>query len=184
MSAKLKRNLVRFFLLLHFIGLTLSIGGRFADFVVQGAGEHSGLQALNFSQVVTGLIARQLVAPGFWMMVVSGIAMTALRYGRRPPIWVWIKVGLNVTAIFLATPFVAPALTAARYWAAWSAEHGQLAPQYTESAARAAFFGAIVFTLFLINIPVAVWKPFTKINAPRIGWRRKQAAFGDTTASA
>lgn len=184
MSAKLNRNLFRFFLLLHFIGLTLSIGGRFADFVIQGAGEQGSLQTLNFSQVLTGQIASRLVAPGFWLMVASGVAMTALRYGRRPPIWVWIKLGLNVTAIVLAIPFVAPALTAARYWAAWSAEHGQLAPQYTESAARAAFFGAIVFTLFLINIPVAVWKPFSRIKAPRIGWRRKHAALGDTTASA
>jgi hypothetical protein len=92
--------------------------------------------------------------------------MTIIRYGKRPPAWVWIKVALNVTAFFVVSPFVAPALTAARNWAHWSAEHGQLAPQFLQSAAQASFYGAIVFGLFLLNVPVAVWKPVFSLRKP------------------
>ncbi len=172
LSANVSRHAFRVFLLLHFLGLALSIGGRLADFVVEGVGDHASLQTLAWARGLSGTIARQLVAPGFWIMIVSGVVLTALRYGRRPPVWVWIKVTLNAFAILALSPFVAASLTAARRWATWSADHGHLAPEFTQSATRAAVFGAIVFTFVLLNIPVAIWKPFAKVR-PRIGWRRE-----------
>ena len=107
-------------------------------------------------------------------------AMTVVRYGRRPPVWIWIKVGLTAVALFVASPLVAPALRAARGWAHWSLEHNQLAPQFAASAATASIYGAVVFTLVLLNVPVAVWKPFLSINLYR-DRRSVNAVLGDET---
>jgi hypothetical protein len=82
------------------------------------------------------------------------------------------KIGVTATALAIATPVVAPALAAARTWAQWSAEHGQLAPQFLESVSRANLFGGMVFALFLSNIAIAVWKPFL------LGNRGKAKASG------
>jgi hypothetical protein len=90
--------------------------------------------------------------------------MVIVRYGRRVPLWVYMKIVLTVTAVGLASPIIAPALEAARYWARWSLDHGYLAPQYKEAAAKAATFGTVVFGLFLLNIPIAVWKPLSGVK--------------------
>ncbi len=155
----LKRHSMRALLTIHLIAMAVFFGGRFADFVVERKTGGSDLQMLAFGRDLTNAIGRGLMLPGFLTMLVTGIVMTVLRYGKRPPAWVWIKVALNATAFFVVSPFVAPALAAARNWAHWSAEHGQLAPQFVQSAAQASFYGAIVFGLFLLNVPVAVWKP-------------------------
>jgi hypothetical protein len=162
----LKRHSMRALLTAHLIGMAVFFGGRFADFVVERKTEGSDLQMLAFGRDLSGAIGRGLMLPGFLTMLVTGIAMTIIRYGKRPPAWVWIKVALNATAFFVVSPFVAPALTAARNWAHWSAEHGQLAPQFLQSAAQASFYGAIVFGLFLLNVPVAVWKPMFSLRKP------------------
>jgi hypothetical protein len=128
---------------------------------------HAGLQALSLGRDLSGSLARALVLPGFLLLAATGIAMTLLRYGRRPPAWVWIKVGLNMVTLLIAPRLVAPYLAAARTWAHWSLAHNQLAPQFLESAARASFYGAVVFTFFLLNIPVAIWKPYASIRFPR-----------------
>ena len=155
----LKRHSMRALLTIHLVAMAAFFGGRFADFVVERKTTGSDLQMLAFGRDLTNAIGRGLMLPGFLTMLVTGIAMTVLRYGKRPPAWVWIKVALNATAFFVVSPFVAPALAAARTWAHWSAEHGQLAPQFVQNAAQASFYGAIVFGLFLLNVPVAVWKP-------------------------
>ena len=111
-----------------------------------------------------GALARTLTLPGFLLTIVTGVVMVVLRYGRRVPVWVWMKVGLTTAALSLATPLVAPALEAARTWAHWSVEHGQLAPQLHDSIARAGFYGSIVFALILLNVAVAVWKPFPSLQ--------------------
>ena len=69
---------------------------------------------------------------------------------------------------------VKPALEAAREWAHWSVQHGQLAPQFQEAVARASFYGGIVFALFLLNIPVAVWKPFSGLKLSQLVSRKMQ----------
>jgi hypothetical protein len=168
----MKRNLLRTLLLLHFIGLALSVGTRVANLIIDRQTSVAGLQALSFGRDLTGVLARSLVLPGFLLMAATGIAMTLVRYGLRPPVWVWIKVGLNVFVLFVATPLVAPALAAARAWAHWSFAHNQLAPQFLESASRASLYGAIVFTLFLLNIPVAIWKPYSAIRLPRLAGQK------------
>lgn len=168
LSASTKRNTFRSLLALHFVGLALTIGGRIADFVIEQQTSRSSLQALALGRDLTGTINKGLGLPGFLIIALTGIAMTVLRYGRRPPIWVWIKIGLNLTVLFVASPLVAPALAGARRWAHWSAEHNQLAPQFQQNAGQAAFYGVIIFVLFLANIPVAVWKPFLSVKLPRL----------------
>ncbi len=175
-TATLKRNLFRFLLVGHFLGLTLSVGVRFADFVIESQTGRQGLQTLSIGQDLTGTLAATLVAPGFIIMIVTGVSMTLVRYGLRPPLWVWLKVGVTVAAVILAQTKVAPALAAARRWAHWSVQNGHLAPQFHDNRAQAAFFGAIVVSLFLVNIPVAVWKPFAAIRFP--GFTPKPAASG------
>ena len=187
----LKRHSMRALLTIHLIGMAVFLGGRFADFVVERKTGGSDLQMLAFGRDLTNAIGRGLMLPGFLTMLVTGIVMTILRYGKRPPAWVWIKVALNATAFFVVSPLVAPALAAARTWAHWSAEHGQLAPQFVQSAAQASFYGAIVFSLFLLNVPVAVWKPVFSLRKPattrseigpplRPWWLRPGAAIPST----
>jgi hypothetical protein len=164
----MKRHVFRSLLVFHFIGLALTIGIRFAGLVIERVTSTADLQLLSFGRDLTGVLAHSLTLPGFLLTVATGILMVLLRYGRRPPVWVWIKVGLTTAALSLGTPVVAPALEAAREWAQWSVEHGQLAPQFQESVAKASFYGAIVFALFLLNIPVAVWKPFSGLKLSQL----------------
>jgi hypothetical protein len=164
----MKRHIFRSLLLLHLIGLGLSIGTRLADFVIDRETSAGGLDTLSFGRELTGALARDLVLPGFLLMIATGIAMTLLRYGKHPPLWVWIKAGLTAAALLIATSLVAPALQGARDWARWSAAHEQLAPQFQDSAARAGLYGGIVFLLFVLNLPVAIWKPFQSVRLPRL----------------
>jgi hypothetical protein len=164
----MNRNLFRVLLTLHFLGFGVVIGTRFANLAIEHLAGAGGLQALSFGRDLMGALARSVVLPGFLLVLASGIALTLLRYGWRPPVWVWIKIGLNLMVLFVATPLVAPSLAAARAWAHWSVAHNQLAPQYLSSAAQATLFGAAVFILFLLNIPVAVWKPYASVRLPRL----------------
>jgi len=164
----IKRHVFRGLLVAHFIGLALTIGIRFAGLVVERVTSTADLQSLSFGRDLTGVLARSLTLPGFLLTVATGILMVLLRYGRRPPVWVWIKIGLTTAALSLGTPLVAPALEAAREWAHWSVQHGQLAPQFQEAVARASFYGGIVFALFLLNIPVAVWKPLSGLKLSQL----------------
>ncbi|WP_133650972.1 hypothetical protein [Paraburkholderia flava] len=175
MQKAIRRNAFRTLLLFHFLGIALSVGSRFVDFVIEKQTEDSSLQMLTFGRDLTGVTARTLTAPGFWLVIVTGVAMTLLRYGRRPPIWVWIKIGLTVVGLVVASALVAPALQASRQWAHWSVDHNQLAQQFVQSASHASFYGAIVFTLFLINLPVAIWKPFLSVKPPFSGSKKSEA---------
>jgi hypothetical protein len=167
-TADIKRNVFRGLLVFHFIGLAMSLGTRLADFAIDRSTSDGSLQALSFGRDLTSQLAFNLVLPGFLLMIVSGIMMVGLRYGSHPPLWVWIKAGTTTVALFVATPLAAPALATARQWAHWSAEHNQLAPQFSDSAAKASLYGGIVLALFLVNIPVAIWKPLASIRLPGI----------------
>lgn len=164
----IKRHAFRGLLSLHFVGLAVTLGVRVASFGIYRATGAGDLQALSFGRDLVGLLARSLTLPGFLLTVLTGIAMVFLRYGSRPPVWVWIKVALTTSALLLATPIVGPALDAARQWAHWSLEHGHLAPELQASVAKANFYGAIVFALFVLNIPIAIWKPFAGLTLSRL----------------
>jgi hypothetical protein len=86
-----QRHVFRALLVLHFVGLALTIGMRFASLVIDRVAGAGSLQTLSFGRELTGALARSLALPGFVLVIGSGIAMTLLRYGRRPPIWVWMK---------------------------------------------------------------------------------------------
>jgi hypothetical protein len=163
-TGDLKRHMFRGLLVFHFIGLALTIGIRFANFAIYHATSTADLQQLSFGRDLAGEIARDLSLPGLLMMMTTGLAMTFMRYGLRPPIWIWLKLGLTVGALALAAPVVAPALEAAREWARWSVAQGHLAPEFHASVSKANLYGSIVFLLFLLNIPVAVWKPFASLR--------------------
>ena len=172
----MRRHVFRGFLTLHFVGLALTIGVRFASFGIYRATGAGDLQSLSFGRDLVGVLARSLTLPGFLLTVLTGIAMVFFRYGLRPPVWVWIKVALTTAALSIATPIVGPALDAARQWAHWSLEHGQLAAELQASVARANFYGGIVFVLFVLNIPVAIWKPFPGLTLSRL--LRRMNPFG------
>jgi hypothetical protein len=154
-----RRNATRALLVLHFIGLTLVIGIRFANFGIEHATTHGSLQSLAWGRDLMGVLARSLTLPGFLLTIATGIGLVIVRYGKRVPRWVWAKVALTTVALAMAVIFVGPALEAARKWAHWSLEHGRLAPQFQGSLAQVSLYGGIVFTLILLTIPVAVWKP-------------------------
>jgi hypothetical protein len=158
-AAWVKRNVGRTLLLVHFIGLAMSVGTRLVDLVIDHATSGADLRILSLGRDLTNELARSLVLPGFLLLIGSGIGLTLLRYGLRPPSWVWMKVALNTVGILVATSLVAPALQAARSWAHWSVAHDQFAPQFQADAAQASLYGAIAFALFLLSIPVAIWKP-------------------------
>ena len=162
MSPAVKRNVLRGLLALHFMGLGLSIGTRFADMVIDNKTAAGGLQSLAFGRDLTSMLARSLVLPGFLLLIVTGVAMVGIRYGRRIPLWVAIKFCVAMMALALGALVVSPALATAKSWADWSAVHGQAAPQLHASIARAEGYGAIVLVLFLFNILVAIWKPVVK----------------------
>jgi hypothetical protein len=166
-AVSLRRDAFRTLLCFHLIGLALIFGTRFANLVVEHETDHGTLQTLAFGRDLMGVLARSLTLPGFLLTLATGVAMVLLRYGRRPPPWIWIKIGLTAVALGLASPLVAPALEAARKWAHWSVAHGQLAPQLHDSVGRASLFGAMVFTVILLNIPVAIWKPSRLRKPPR-----------------
>ncbi len=166
-SASIKRNAFRTLLVLHFIGLALVVGIRFANFGIEHATSGGSLQVLALGRDLMGVLARTLTLPGFLLTVVTGIGMVILRYGKRVPGWVWVKVSLTAVALAIATSMVAPALEAARKWAHWSVEHGLLAPQVHDSAAQVTLYGGMVFVLILLTIPVAVWKPLLSFGSSR-----------------
>jgi len=157
--AGLKRNVFRTLLTLHFVGLALVIGVRFANLGVESVSAGGSLEFLSWGRDLMGVLARSYTLPGFLLTIVSGIGMVIVRYGKRVPGWVWVKVGLTTAGMAVALTSVAPALEAARHWAHWSAQHGQLAPQFHDAVARAGLYGGVVFALVLLTIPIAVWKP-------------------------
>jgi hypothetical protein len=163
-SASIKRHAFKTLFVLHFIGLTLVIGVRFANFVIEHATGSSSLQLLAEGRDLMGILALTLTAPGFWLTIVSGIGMVVVRYGKNVPGWVWAKVALTVVAMLLALTRVAPALQAARKWAHVAAEQGHLLPQLHDSVTQVTLYGGLVFTLILLAVPVAVWKPRWKIQ--------------------
>jgi hypothetical protein len=159
LDSRFKRNAFRTLLMLHLIGTTLIIGVRFANFGIEHATSAGTLQSLSLGRDLMGNLARTLTLPGFVLTIVSGIGMVVLRYGRRVPGWLWLKVGLTSVSLVIASAFVGRALEGARQWAHWSLEHGQLAPQFHDSVAQVTLYGGIVFALILLTIPVAIWKP-------------------------
>ena len=44
-----------------------------------------------------------------------------------------------------------------------------MAPQFAASAAQASLYGAVVLALFVLNISVAVWKPFNAVKFRSVG---------------
>jgi len=140
----LRRQASRCFLLIHFVGLALSLGAAFANVAIERQTRGGSLELLSFGRDLISLSSRNLVQTGFWMMVISGILVVALRYGYRAPLWVWLKLATSA-AIFAVAAFAqAPTTAALSTLAHWSVEHR---------------YGLVVLALFLTTMGIAIWKP-------------------------
>ncbi|URV28339.1 hypothetical protein [Burkholderia gladioli] len=171
-----KRNVMRTLLVFHLLGIALVIGSRAANIVVYRQTSQAGVPMLGLGRDLGRVIGQSLTSPSLFVIVVTGVAMAFLRYGRRPPLWVWIKACLTVLVLTVAFTLVGPSLRVAQELARWSTEHNQLAVHYEASAMRASLYGGIVFALFFVNIVVAVWKPFLGSQLP--GFRRSNPGRG------
>src|SRR6202012_3711546 len=101
-TGNIKRNALRALLVIHLLGIAVIIGSRAADLVVYRQTTQAGFQMLAFGRDLGGAIGQSLTTPSLLLIVVTGIAMTFLRYGRRVPIWVWIKAGVTVLVVLVA----------------------------------------------------------------------------------
>jgi hypothetical protein len=154
-----KRQLARGLLFVHFLGLTLSLGAIFTNIIVERHTRGGSLEMLSIGRDLVTLSSHNLIQTGFLIAVFSGILLTLLRYGVRAPLWVWIKLGISVIVLTVVIFALDPAGVAATEWARWSAEHGQLAPQYLDSVTRSGRYGIVVLALLLVMMTVAIWKP-------------------------
>ena len=156
-----RRQFTRGLLFFHFIGLSLCLGAIFADFLIDRQTRGADLHLLSLGRDLISLSSRNLVQTGFLLTMATGILMALLRYGLRVPVWAWLKFGLSITVLALSILALSPATTAATQWAHWSAEHGQLAPQFLENIALAGRYGITILGLLLVTVIVAIWKPFS-----------------------
>jgi hypothetical protein len=155
----IRRQASRFFLMLHFVGLALSLGAALANVAIERQTRGGGLELLAFGRDLISFDSRVLIPTGFWMLVISGILVVLLRYGIRAPLWVWLKLAL-AAAIFAVADFASgPVTRALATLAHWSVEHGQLAAQYQEMLALSGRYGLLTLTLFLTTMGIAIWKP-------------------------
>lgn len=163
-SAKLKPHIFRTLLFFHFLGLAATLGTRLAPGVIDAQTRTAQLPVLLLGRHLIDVSQRLVILPGFLAVLATGVALTLIRYGLRPPLWVWIKVGLVLAMTGIGVFGVGPAAAAAQEWARWSANHSQLAPQLIENVAKSSSYGSVVRVLFLITIAVAIWKPFASIG--------------------
>ena len=96
-----------------------------------------------------------------YLFIFGVLLLVLLRYGWRVPAWAWIKFGLSIAILSISIFALTPASDAATQWARWSAEHGQLAPQFLDNIARTGPYGATILVLLLVTTIVAIWKPFS-----------------------
>jgi hypothetical protein len=159
MSHAIKWQLDRVLLFVHFIALTLCLGTIFTNILIERHTRTGSLELLSIGRDLVALSSHNLIQTGFLVTVFSGILIALMRYGLRAPLWAWLKLGLSVAVFSLVVFGLDPASTTATEWARWSAEHGQLAPQFLQSATRAGRFGISVLALILVIVIVAIWKP-------------------------
>jgi len=159
MGYAIKRQVTRVFLFVHFVGLTLCLGTIFTNIVIERHTRGGSLELLSVGRDLVTLSSHNLIQTGFLITVLSGVLMTLLRHGLQAPLWAWIKLGVSVVVLTVVIFALDPASTAATEWARWSAEHGQLAPQYLDSVTRAGRYGVVVLSLLLVTTIVAIWKP-------------------------
>jgi hypothetical protein len=155
----IKRQSIHLLLLFHFVGLALSMGTSIANVVIERNTRGSRLELLSIGRDLISVSSRELVQTGFYMLVVSGILIVVLRYGIRAPAWVWIKLATSAAIFAVAALGTGPTNAALAALAHWSVEHGQLAPQFSDSLAHAGRYGETLLVLFLTTIAVAIWKP-------------------------
>jgi hypothetical protein len=157
---------------LHFIGMTLFLGVIVADIVIDGYAQTQSAAFLADTRTLVSLTGLQLPLLGLALLALTGVAMTALRYGSRPPAWVVAKLVLTVAIFGNALAFLFPAIRAATHWAAVSAEQGHalpghVLPEYAAAAAREGAFGAANLLMFVLAGALAIWKPAFRRGASR-----------------
>jgi hypothetical protein len=157
---------------LHFIGMTLFLGVIVADIVIDRYARTQSATFLADARTLVSVTGLQLPLFGLALLALTGFAMTALRYGSRPPGWVVAKLVLTVAIFGNALAFLFPAIRAAAHWAAVSAAQGQVlpahvVPEYAAAAAREGAFGAANLVMFVLAGALAIWKPVFRRGASR-----------------
>jgi hypothetical protein len=160
-TVSIRRQFVRATLLFHFIGLALCVGTIFANLIIDRQTRGADLHLLSVGRNLITASSHSLIQTGFLLMMATGILLVLLRYGWRVPVWAWIKFGLSIAILSISIFALTPASDAATQWARWSAEHGQLAPQFLDNIARTGPYGATILVLLLVTTIVAIWKPFS-----------------------
>ncbi|MBV8440654.1 MAG: hypothetical protein JO312_08870 [Hyphomicrobiales bacterium] len=118
-----------------------------------------GLHYVADARTLVSLTSFSLPLNGLALALVTGVAMTVLRFGVRPPAWVLAKLVL-ATAIFTnAKVFLFPAISDATIWAALGATQSQTPPEFFAAVAREGGFGALNLVMFLIAGALAIGKP-------------------------
>ncbi len=158
-SPRLRRPLTLVLRGLHFLGLALFFGVIVADIVIDRYAETQDPAFLSHARALVSLTSFALPLRGLALMVATGVAMTALRYGARPPRWVLVKVGLTAVIFVNALVFVLPAVGEATHWAAVSAVQGRVLPEFSAAVAWEGLFGASNLLLFLLAGALAIARP-------------------------
>ncbi len=153
---------------LHFIGMTLFLGVIVADMVIDGYARTQSPTFLADARTLVSVTGVQLPLLGLALMALTGFALTALRYGSRPPAWVVAKLVLTVAIAGNALAFQFPAIRATTHWAAVSAAQSHLVPEYAAAAAREGAFGAANVLMFVLAGALAIWRPAFGRRAPRV----------------
>ena len=179
--AALKPHIFRALLFFHFLGLAATLGAGLGTGVIDSRTITAPISKLLLGRSLIDALQRTVILPGFLIILATGAALTFIRYGIRPPLWVWIKVGLVAATTGIAVLGVAPAAAAAQQWARWSAEHGQIAPQLLGNLARSRSWGNVVRALFVITIGVAIWKPFGAAGRRKLKSLRSDAQSTGTS---
>jgi hypothetical protein len=144
---------------LHFIGLAIFFGVIVANIAIDRFAETQAPAFLADARTLVSLTSFSLPLNGLALALVTGVAMTILRFGVRPPAWVLAKLVL-ATAIFInAKAFLFPAIGDATKWAALGATQGQTPPEFFAAVTREGGFGALNLALFLIAGALAIGKP-------------------------
>jgi hypothetical protein len=92
--------------LLHLIGMAGFLGSLGACLVLATYGAKGDANAIAFMQAGLAYDVRHLTLPSLWVIVATGLVLTALQ--KQLAAWVYVKIAIGLVVLFLAL-FVGPA---------------------------------------------------------------------------
>ena len=150
--------MVRFFKVVHFLGLTLFLGSILTFVVVSSLTKGAGLADLVFGRRLISAGTSSLTLPGMWLILVSGIVLTINGKWFWRHKWLNIKHIVIVVVVLNAHFLVVPAVASALVLAQQSLSQGALNPGYDPAYMRESVFGGTNVLLVLFAMVAAIWK--------------------------